>query len=141
MDTETVALKPEDKPEMVFAEADGMKRFLNLVIDIGIVISLIILFNTFYLFLKVIHFHDAFKLFDLALIFTYFYGLESSLGQTVGKMLTKTKVISEDGGKPTAQQMLVRTFSRFIPLEPVLYIGGKWLHDSLSRTKVVCIND
>jgi len=118
-------------------EAEGVKRFLNFVIDAVIVISLIIIFNKFYFMLSILHVHDARNLFDLALIFTYFYGLESSLGQTVGKMLTKTKVVSDNGEKPTTQQMLVRTISRFIPLEPVLYIGGNWLHDSLSRTRVV----
>ena len=78
-----------------------------------------------------------FKILDIAVVFAYFYGLENSIGQTVGKMITKTKVVNIEGGKPTTQQMLVRTFSRIIPLEPVLLIGGKWLHDSLSKTRVV----
>jgi hypothetical protein len=52
-------------------------------------------------------------------------------------MITKTRVTGQNGETPINQQMLVRTFSRFIPLEPILYIGGKWLHDSLSKTRVV----
>ncbi len=126
---------------VALVEADGAKRFLNFVIDAAVIISMIIIFNKFYFFLKILHVHDAFKIFDLALIFTYFYGLEMSIGKTVGKMITKTKVVTETGDKPTTQQMLVRTISRFIPLEPVLYIGGSWLHDSLSHTKVVCDNE
>ncbi|MDD5362123.1 MAG: RDD family protein [Ignavibacteria bacterium] len=141
MDTEIIKVNGTDKPAAVLTEADGLKRFLNLIIDIGIIISLIIIFNKFYFFLRILHIHVAFKLFDLALVFSYFYGLESSIGQTVGKMLTKTKVISDNGDKPTSQQMLVRTIARFIPFEPVLFIGGNWLHDSLSHTKVVCIKN
>ncbi|MCE1165663.1 MAG: RDD family protein [Bacteroidetes bacterium] len=136
MDTE-INTKPA---AAALVEADGARRFLNFVIDAAIVVSLILIFNKFYFFLRILHVHDVFKVYDLALIFAYFYGLELSLGQTVGKMITKTKVVSEDGSKPSTHQLLVRTISRFIPLEPVLYIGGNWLHDSLSRTRVVFDN-
>lgn len=118
-------------------DADAGKRFLNLLIDIGVVIFLIVIFNKIIYHHSIFSYFGLFKILDLAVIFAYFYGLENSVGQTVGKMITKTKVVNLDGGKPTTQQMLVRTFSRIIPLEPVLLIGGKWLHDSLSQTRVV----
>ena len=118
-------------------EADAGKRLLNLLIDIAVIIFLIVLFNTVIYSSSVISFLGLLRVLDMLIVFTYFYGLENSLGQTVGKMLTKTKVVTLDGGKPTTQQMLVRTFSRVIPFEPILLIGGKWLHDSLSKTKVV----
>ncbi|MEI7484270.1 MAG: RDD family protein [Ignavibacteriota bacterium] len=118
-------------------DADAGKRFLNLIIDIGVVIFLIVVFNKILYHHSIFSYLGMFKILDIAVVFAYFYGLENSLGQTVGKMITKTKVVNLDGGKPTTQQMLVRTFSRVIPLEPVLLIGGKWLHDSLSQTRVV----
>jgi len=118
-------------------DADAGKRFLNLIIDIGVVIFLILVFNKILYHHSIFSYLGMFKILDIAVVFAYFYGLENSLGQTVGKMITKTKVVNLDGGKPTTQQMLVRTFSRVIPLEPVLLIGGKWLHDSLSQTRVV----
>jgi uncharacterized RDD family membrane protein YckC len=118
-------------------DADAGKRFLNLLIDIGVVIFLILVFNKILYHHSIFSYLGMFKILDIAVVFAYFYGLENSLGQTVGKMITKTKVVNLDGGKPTTQQMLVRTFSRIIPLEPVLLIGGKWLHDSLSQTRVV----
>ena len=118
-------------------DADAGKRFLNLIIDIGVVIFLIVVFNKIIYHHSIFSYLGMFKILDIAVVFAYFYGLENSLGQTVGKMITKTKVVNLDGGKPTTQQMLVRTFSRVIPLEPVLLIGGKWLHDSLSQTRVV----
>jgi uncharacterized RDD family membrane protein YckC len=118
-------------------DADAGKRFLNLLIDIGVVIFLIVIFNKILYHHSIFSYLGMFKILDIAVVFAYFYGLENSLGQTVGKMITKTKVVNLDGAKPTTQQMLVRTFSRVIPLEPVLLIGGKWLHDSLSQTRVV----
>ncbi len=120
-------------------DADSGKRFLNLIIDIGVIIVLIAVFNKIIYHHSIFSYLGMFKILDIAVVFAYFYGLENSLGQTVGKMITKTKVVNLDGGKPTTQQMLVRTFSRAIPLEPVLIIGGKWLHDSLSQTRVVKI--
>ncbi len=120
-------------------DADSGKRFLNLIIDIGVIIVLIVIFNKIIYHHSIFSYLGMFKILDIAVVFAYFYGLENSLGQTVGKMITKTKVVNLDGGKPTTQQMLVRTFSRAIPLEPVLIIGGKWLHDSLSQTRVVKI--
>jgi len=120
-------------------DADAGKRFLNLIIDIGVIIFLIVIFNKIIYHHSIFSYFGLFKILDLAVVFAYFYGLENSIGQTVGKMITKTKVVNLEGGKPTTQQMLVRTFSRIIPLEPVLLIGGKWLHDSLSQTRVVNI--
>jgi len=118
-------------------DADAGKRFLNLLIDVGVVIFLIAVFNKIIYMRSIFSYLDLFPVLNIAVAFAYFYGLENSLGQTVGKMITKTKVVNLEGGKPTTQQMLVRTFSRIIPLEPVLIIGGKWLHDSLSKTRVV----
>lgn len=118
-------------------DADSGKRFLNLLIDIGAVIFLIVIFNKILYHNSIFSFLGLIKILDIAVVFAYFYGLENSVGQTIGKMITKTKVVNIDGGKPTTQQMLVRTFSRIIPLEPILIIDGKWLHDSLSKTRVV----
>jgi len=118
-------------------DADAGKRFLNLIIDLGVIIFLVVIFNKIIYHHSIFSYLGLFKILDLAVVFAYFYGLENSIGQTVGKMITKTKVVNIEGGKPTTQQMLVRTFSRLIPLESVLLIGGKWLHDSLSQTRVV----
>jgi len=118
----------------VYIKADSGKRFLNFIIDAAVVIFLLGISNK--LFIVAPFFHLS-GFYHIALIFVYFYGLESSIGQTVGKMITKTKVVAEDGGVPTSQNLLIRSIARFIPLEPLLYINGQWLHDSLSKTKVV----
>lgn len=70
----------------------------------------------------------------------YYVLLESTTGMTLGKLLTGTKVVREDGGKPTLLQVIVRTIARFVPFDWVSFISDQpkrgW-HDSLSRTVVV----
>ena len=74
-------------------DADAGKRFLNLLIDIGVVIFLIVIFNKILYHHSIFSYLGMFKVLDIAVVFAYFYGLENSLGQTVGKMITKTKVV------------------------------------------------
>ena len=118
-------------------DADTGRRLLNFIVDAAVIIFLIFIFNAFIYSKSILSVLGLMNVLDIIIVFTYYYGLENSIGQTVGKMLTKTKVVTLDGGKPTTQQMLVRTFSRFIPFEPLLLIGGKWLHDSLPKIRVV----
>ncbi len=72
----------------------------------------------------------------------YYIPLEGFFGFTVGKLITGTRVVTENGGKPRWGQIVGRTFARFIPFEAlsVLFWNDKerrgW-HDSLSKTCVV----
>lgn len=80
-------------------------------------------------------------LFSYSLYFLYFFILESTTGQTIGKMLTKTKVIAEDGSKPTSKAIAYRSLSRLIPFEPFSFLGSTptgW-HDRISKTYVTKI--
>ena len=54
-------------------------------------------------------------------------------------MITKTRVVTEDGQKPTAMNILGRTACRFIPFDAFSFLGSKavgW-HDSISKTHVI----
>jgi uncharacterized RDD family membrane protein YckC len=70
----------------------------------------------------------------------YYVILESAFGWTVGKLITGTRVITEDGDKPGFLRVCGRTLARFIPFEPFSVLFGAtpsgW-HDSLSGTRVV----
>lgn len=70
----------------------------------------------------------------------YYLSLEMLSCRTLGKLLTGTKVVDiETGGKPGFGRMLGRTLSRFIPFEPLSFLGhkpGGW-HDRFSGTMVV----
>jgi uncharacterized RDD family membrane protein YckC len=71
------------------------------------------------------------------MIFTYYVFFEGIWARTPGKLLFGTIVVNEAGGKPSIGQVFGRTLSRFIPFEPLSFLGTRGWHDSLSRTYVV----
>ncbi|POY37478.1 RDD family protein [Solitalea longa] len=73
-----------------------------------------------------------------AVIIGYYFVLETVLGQTIGKLITGTKVVDDFGNKPKVLKVLVRTLCRLIPFEAIsfLFTPMGW-HDSISKTYVV----
>ena len=72
--------------------------------------------------------------------FFYYFLPEALFGFTLGKLITGTRVVREQGGRPGALQIAGRTLVRMIPFEPFSFLFGDtttgW-HDTLSRTRVV----
>jgi uncharacterized RDD family membrane protein YckC len=69
----------------------------------------------------------------------YYVFFEGIFNATPGKMITKTRVVRVDGGKPSFGQILGRTFSRFVPFEAFSFLSNNsagW-HDRWSGTRVV----
>jgi uncharacterized RDD family membrane protein YckC len=68
----------------------------------------------------------------------YYLVLEFFIQKTIGKMITRTKVVTVTGEKPTFIQILIRTLSRCIPFEYLAYLFSViGLHDRLSSTRVI----
>jgi uncharacterized RDD family membrane protein YckC len=64
-------------------------------------------------------------------------------GRTLGKLVTGTKVVSLDRGRPSFLRIVSRTLVRFVPFEPFSFVFGDltgW-HDDWSRTRVVQSRD
>ncbi|HUS00609.1 MAG TPA: RDD family protein [Chitinophagaceae bacterium] len=57
-------------------------------------------------------------------------------GQTLGKLITKTRAIRSDGQELTFKDALLRSLSRLIPFEVFSGFGDPW-HDTLTGTMVV----
>jgi uncharacterized RDD family membrane protein YckC len=78
-----------------------------------------------------------------AIIFIILYMIsEITLkGRTVGKYITKTKVVMKDGSKPKASDIILRSLCRLIPFDAFSFLGseGRGWHDSVSNTYVVDI--
>jgi len=73
--------------------------------------------------------------------FLYFFLFEFNYeGRTLGKLLTKTRVVNRDGSKPTSETIAIRTICRWVPFEAFSFLGGKrpmgW-HDEWSKTIVI----
>ena len=77
-----------------------------------------------------------------AIIFLiYFVPQEAFSGRTLGKLITGTKAVTEDGTNLTFGKALGRTLCRFIPFEAFSFLGGqgrpKGWHDRIPKTKVI----
>ena len=111
---------------------DKGTRFTNFSTDYLVVFII-------WLFLAVVSGGVSIKLFFFYLIlFLYYFIFEVIRGQTLGKMLTKTKVVSKDGSHPSVLKIFARSLLRLVPIDIVSYLFGTELgfHDILSGTKL-----
>ena len=72
-----------------------------------------------------------------AMIF-YYVLFEYFLNKTIGKVLTRSIVVTETGTKPSFKNCLLRTLIRFVPFEPfsILSSDSKMWHDKWTKTVV-----
>lgn len=79
--------------------------------------------------------------YSYSLMFIYYFSMESITDRTLGKYVTKTMVVLENGEKPTNQNIAKRSLCRMIPFDAFSFLGtlGKGWHDSISKTYVVDI--
>ncbi|MFD2915110.1 RDD family protein [Psychroserpens luteus] len=80
-------------------------------------------------------------IFGAIILIIYYLTIETLTARSLGKYITKTKVVLYDGSKPTFNEILVRSLCRIIPFEQFSFLGeeGKGWHDSISKTYVVDI--
>jgi uncharacterized RDD family membrane protein YckC len=110
-------------------------RLYNFLIDSGFYLLTIILLI---LLLKNFYEKEFLKWIMTAYYYIYYLTFEYLFGQTIGKMITKTKVISTDGSKASFWKILLRTFLRMIPIDCISYlISSNGMHDNLSNTELV----
>ena len=77
--------------------------------------------------------------FGFLLSLAYYVPFEALTGRSVGKLITGTVVVNEDGHRPTLGQVFGRTFARIIPFEPFSFFraDARGWHDTMSKTYVV----
>jgi len=82
------------------------------------------------------------KWISVVLFFLYYFVFEYFMGQTPGKMITKTKVESTSGTtKNYFLKILIRTITRFIPIDILSHLfTSRGLHDIFSMTTIVKVN-
>jgi len=118
------------------------KRFLNFIIDFFacmIGASILSFIISFFINISEGLFLLLFsQLLFLGTYFAYYAIMEIKFQKTVGKFLTKTKVVKMDGRKPENFEIIMRTFCRFIPFDRVTFLFMKnGIHDFLSKTTVI----
>src|SRR5215471_18686885 len=102
--------------------ASAGKRFLNYVVD---VIAYYVLCFFFGIFLAITNNSDlvrnensnpGFILIFMLILFLYYFLCEFLFkGRTIGKFVTGTKAVNEDGTEINAQTALLRTLCRLVP--------------------------
>lgn len=107
-------------------------RIINFFIDT-------IAFLTLYTFINTLltTFVDGYMLYYFTYIGYYFCFEFFNNGQTLGKMITKTRVVNLKHEKPNFRKILWRTLLRLNPFDTLSFLCGQNGHDSVSKTKLV----
>lgn len=58
-------------------------------------------------------------------------------GYTLGKLITGSRAVREDGQELRFKDALIRSLIRVIPFEPLSAFGGRPWHDTWSNTRVI----
>lgn len=107
------------------------RRIINHFIDSSII--------TLILFLIIYNIEFDFSIIVFIPFYILYYIIPEFIwGQTIGKLITNTIVVTNEGGKPDLFTIIIRTFARIIPLDNVfMFWSENTLHDKLASTQVV----
>jgi uncharacterized RDD family membrane protein YckC len=136
--------------EILSKTASQSKRFANYIIDLVFYIIFSSIFGAILGIVLAIISPSSLAIFeqdnklinyvlDIIAGMIYFSVLEATTGRTIAKLITKTKVVNEKGEKPNFGTIILRSLCRFIPFEPLSFLGSDnsgW-HDKLSKTRVI----
>jgi uncharacterized RDD family membrane protein YckC len=128
--------------------ASNTKRLINWIVDsISISILWFILLPVIVIALKNLGFLDnlkdgetmdlEFTVLPIALL--YYLIFEGVFKTSIGKLITRTKIIRLDNEEVNFVDILLRTFCRFIPFEQLSFFAAKpagW-HDRISETRII----
>ena len=123
-------------------KARAWARALHYIIDTIVVIALLSLLLIFSYEYLPIENQIVRVILDLGLIHLSFVGyyifMEHTYQKTLGKFLTKTKVVTIDGQRTELSDIVRRTYCRLIPFDNFSFLIMKdGFHDSMSKTMVV----
>ena len=124
--------------------ATRIKRFLNLLIDY---IGAILFGGIIMMFLYITETLDvdekaavAERLIGILTYLLYYIIMENFFrGKTLGKLITKTRAVDQQGRHPGLKTVLLRSLSRIVPFEPFSFLtddNSGW-HDYWTHTMVI----
>lgn len=140
MQNEILDLPFDEPQEEAIEPADGGKRFGNYVIDR--ILSQLMAGFMLVTFGKLEE-DSSSDVFDFLLIYFILFGYYTVMegafnGKTIGKLITRTRAVCEDGSPLTWEKAALRSLCRLIPFEPFSFLAStRGWHDTLSKTYVV----
>jgi uncharacterized RDD family membrane protein YckC len=138
-----------------YNQATQGQRFLNWLIDnlfmrfalsyvTGYVVGYLLAYIAPDLLLSIAYGNRGFEYYLLALILGYFnyllyytFSEAAFKGYTLGKLLTGTKAIRNDGSNITFKDALLRSLCRIVPFEVFSGLGDEPWHDTWTKTTVI----
>ncbi|MFB0911167.1 MAG: putative RDD family membrane protein YckC [Flavobacterium sp.] len=116
-------------------------RFVHFIVDIIAFLVVYAIIGTLFQFAFSIEGNEYILLFWFLMLLSfvlYFSVMEFKFQKTLGKFITKTKVVTLKGEKPSINAIMRRTFCRLIPFDRLSFLFMKdGIHDGLSKTRVV----
>ncbi len=141
-------------PFFEYENASQTQRLFNFIID-NIIIRLTLSYVMGYLVgktlvaiapeftLKLVNDYGKAGVYGLAYLvvilnYLVYYTLSEKLfkGQTIGKLITGSRAVKQDGEELTIKDAFLRSACRLIPLEVVSAFGRPW-HDTITDTMVI----
>ncbi len=138
-----------------YTQATQGQRFLNWLIDnlfmrfalsyaTGYVVGYLLAYIAPDLILSIAYGERGFDFWLLAFILGYFnylvyytFSEAAFKGYTLGKLLTGTKAIRNDGGSITFKDAILRSLCRIVPFEVFSGLGDEPWHDAWTKTTVI----
>lgn len=129
--------------------ASNGSRFINYVIDIVAILFSIFVFGIVMALLAnlfdlsgLLYWLGNMSDFEGQILFLfisifYYTFTEGIFGRTLGKFITGTIVVDENGEKPSFGTIFKRSLCRLIPFDGFSFLGTRGWHDSISDTYVV----
>ncbi|WP_437897300.1 RDD family protein [Sorangium sp. So ce124] len=140
----SAALRPEARSRLRLAS--GGRRLVNLIVDyMGLMLFTFLVGVIFGLLGGAEVFERTNDtLLGLVIMFAYYVSMEAIFGATLGKLVTGTRVVMEDGSRAGLGRIALRTLCRFIPFEAFTFLTRRGaapvgLHDGLSKTRVILV--
>jgi uncharacterized RDD family membrane protein YckC len=134
--------KIEEQKELDSKKVSSVTRFIHFIVDtiaftaLTMIIGFIVLlfFNSTNQTLATLM---GYFMLTIA-FFGYYVFMETKFQKTIGKFITKTKVVNKNGTKPGVGDIVRRTLCRLIPFDRISFLfTNNGFHDKLSETTII----
>lgn len=137
-----LSAKIEEKKEFDSKKVSSLTRFIHFIVD-TIAYSILTMIFSFILGLFINPSDQNLMTILVYLMFAigffgYYVFMETKYQKTIGKFITKTKVINKNGTIPELGDIVRRTFCRLIPFDRISFLfTSNGFHDRLSDTTLI----
>lgn len=134
--------KIEEQKQFEAKKVSSLTRFIHFIVDtIAFCILTMILTYILGLFINPTD-QSLLTIFGYLMLAVGFFGyyifMETKYQKTIGKFITKTKVVTKDGANPELGDIVRRTFCRLIPFDRISFLfTANGFHDRLSDTTLI----